>query len=248
MEPEQLNGRVVLVTGGARRIGAAIVRELHARGMRVMIHYRRSAAEAERLAAELGARRADSTALVAGDLGDEGAAVDLANAVRNRFGGLDLLVNNAADFYPSPLAEFTRARWRSLLASNLEGPLFLTLAMAPLLAERRGSVVNLTDANLAAAAIGHAAYVATKSGLTALTGSLARELAPEVRVNAVAPGAILWPEPEPAEATKQQVLHSIPLGRIGDPADVARAVAYLASEPYLTGVTLRVDGGRGLGP
>lgn len=247
MDAENLNGRIALVTGGARRIGAAIVRELHARGMRLMIHYRRSSAEADRLSAELNAERAESTSTVAADLSEESSVDVVATAVRERFGGLDLLVNSASGFFPSPLAEFTRARWRAILATNLEGPLFLTLAVAPLLAERHGSVVNLTDANLKLAPIGYSAYAASKSALAALTVALARELAPDVRANAVAPGAILWPEPEPAEGTKQQVLRSIPLARLGDPRDVARAVAYLASEPYLTGVTLVVDGGRSLG-
>lgn len=242
-----LSGRVALVTGGARRIGAAIVRELHARGMRVVIHYRRSGAEAQRLAAELESLRAESAAVAAADLDDEAAPAALVEAAQACFGSLDLLVNNAAGFFATPLSEFNRAQWRALVAANLEGPLFLALAAAPLLSGGGGSIVNLTDANLDRSPLGYSAYVATKAGLAGLTTALARELAPAVRVNAVAPGAILWPEPEPSEASKRGILRAIPLGRLGDPADVARAVAYLASEPYLTGVTLAVDGGRSLG-
>lgn len=239
-----LNGGAALVTGGARRLGAAIVCELHARGMRVMIHYRHSRADAEALCDELEAVRPGDAAVVAADLGEREAPARLVRAAVERFGRLDLLVNNASVFFPTPLADLTPARWRETLAANLEAPVFLMQAAAPILAEHGGSVVNVTDAGLVQAPARYAAYVAAKSGLAALTPALARELAPGVRVNAVAPGAILWPEPEPDEALKRTVLERIPLGRLGTPADVARAVAFLTAEPYLTGVTLPVDGGR----
>lgn len=239
-----LNGGVALVTGGARRLGAAIVRELHARGMRVIIHYRRSRADAEALHAELEAGRPGDAAVAAADLAQGDAAARLVRVAVERYGRLDLLVNNASVFFPTPLAELTPARWRETLAANLEAPVFLMQAAAPILAESGGSVVNVTDAGLVQAPARYAAYVAAKSGLAALTPALARELAPDVRVNAVAPGAILWPEPEPGQASKRAVLERIPLGRLGTPEDVARAVAFLAAEPYLTGITLPVDGGR----
>lgn len=239
-----LTGRVALVTGGARRLGAAIVRELHGGGMRVLIHYRRSADAAASLLAELDAARPGDAELAAADLADPAAPAALVRAAVERFGRLDLLVNNASVFYPTPLSGLTRESWRETLAANLEAPVFLAQAAAPVLAEYGGAIVNVTDAGLVPAPGRYAAYVAAKAGLAALTGAFARELAPAVRVNAVAPGAILWPEPEPDAADKERVLASIPLGRLGAVADVARTVAWLAGEPYLTGVTLPVDGGR----
>lgn len=244
---DNLSGGVALVTGGARRIGAAIVRELHARGMRVAIHYRDSSAEAEALAVELNHSRADSATTVTAELSETRAPEKLIAAVAERFDGLDLLVNNVSVFPRLPLAELTRPRWNAMLNVNLGAPLFLAQAAAPLLAEREGSVVNIGDAYAHRLPVGYGAYAATKAALADLTRSLARELAPAVRVNAVAPGAILWPEPEPDEDVKRKILASIPLARLGEPADIARAVAFLAAEPYLAGVILAVDGGRSLG-
>jgi pteridine reductase len=241
---DNLSGRAALVTGGARRIGAAVVRELHARGMRIAIHYRGSGAEAEKLARELNAQRGDSATATPANLREEGEARKLVATVTKRFGGLDLLVNNASIFPRVPLAALTRAQWNELLAVNLSAPLFLAQTAAPLLAEHAGAIVNLGDAYAHRLPTGYGAYSATKAALADLTRSLARELAPEVRVNAVAPGAILWPEPEPNENAKQKLLASIPLARLGAPADIARAVAFLAAEPYITGVILPVDGGR----
>ena len=240
---DNFTGRVALVTGGARRLGAGIVRELHARGMRVAVHYRGSDADAAALCAELGVMRAGDVATVAADLAAPETPQRLAAFARERFGRLDLLVNNAAVFHPTPLANLTRSEWNDTLSINLTAPVFLIRAVAPLLAEYTGSVVNVTDAYLARPRVRYAAYVAAKAGLAALTRMLALELAPEVRVNAVAPGALLWPEPAPAQSVQDKLLARIPLRRLGEPADLARAVAYLASEPYLTGVTIPVDGG-----
>ncbi len=243
MNTDDFTGRVALVTGGARRLGAGIVRELHSRGMRLAVHYRGSEADARALRAELDVDREGDLALVAADLADPGAPQRLVEFAQETFGRLDLLVNNASLFHPTPLSTLTRAEWDAMLGVNLAAPVFLVQAAAPLLAGHGGSVVNLTDAHLVRPRVKHAAYVAAKAGLAALTQALARELAPAVRVNAVAPGALLWPEPEPSATVKERVLARIPLGRLGTPADVGRAVAYLASEPYLTGVTLAVDGG-----
>ncbi|MGH8225956.1 MAG: pteridine reductase [Gammaproteobacteria bacterium] len=243
---DHLSGRVALVTGGARRIGAAVVRELHTRGMRVAIHHRGSAAAAARLAAELEGARPDSAAIMAADFDDAQASAALVAAVRERFGRLDLLVNNASIFVRAPLAELTPEHWQKLLAANLTAPLFLAKAAAPLLAEQGGSIVNVTDAYANRLPVGYGAYAATKAALGDLTRSLARELAPGVRVNAVAPGAILWPETEPDAAAQKAMLAGIPLARLGEPEDIARAVAWLAGETYLTGVILPVDGGRSL--
>ncbi len=239
-----LSGQVALVTGGARRLGAAIVRMLHAHGMRVLVHYNRSSEAAASLIEELERARAGDAALVAADLADPSTPAVLAREVVGRFGRLDLLVNNASVFYRTPLTDMTREQWHQMTVVNLEAPLFLIQATAAMLAEHDGSVVNVTDANLFRSPQGYLAYVATKGGLAAATGALARELAPAVRVNAVAPGAILWPEVEPDEAVKRSMLADIPLGRLGKPEEVARAVVYLASASYLTGITLPVDGGR----
>ncbi len=243
MDSDNFTGCVALVTGGARRLGAGIVRELHARGMCVVVHYHGSEAAAAALRAELDEVRVGELATVAADLTAPETPQRLVTFACERFGRLDLLVNNAAVFQPTPLANLTSAGWNDTLALNLTAPVFLIQAAAPLLAEHAGSVVNVTDAYLAHAPAKHVAYVAAKAGLAALTQALARELAPAVRVNAVAPGALLWPEPEPSAAVRDRVLARIPLGRLGTPADVARAVAWLAGEPYLTGVTLPVDGG-----
>lgn len=238
--------RVALVTGAGRRIGAAIARALFRDGFRLALHYRRSAAEARALARELEAERPGSAACFAADLVQAGAAEALAEAVLARFGRLDALVNNASTYRPTPFGAVDHAAWRELVGANLEGHFFLAQALAPALRAARGAVVNLTDARLAKPQRGYAAYGAAKAGLAALTRVLAVELAPKVRVNGVAPGAILWPEGEASltEAERAAVLGAIPLGRLGTPEEVAEVVRYLIAEgSYLTGQTLAVDGG-----
>jgi pteridine reductase len=247
MDGDNFTGQVALVTGGARRLGAAIVRHLHARGTRVVVHYGRSSTEADALVGEIDARRDGHAVAVQADLSSPEAPGRLLDFVQERFGRLDILVNNAAVFNPTPLGKLTPGDWDRTLAVNLTTPVFLTQALAPLLAANRGVVINVTDAYLVRPRVKFAAYVAAKAGLAALTQALASELAPEVRVNAVAPGALLWPDPEPPQAVKDEVLARIPLGRLGTPADLARAVAYLAEEDYLTGVTIPVDGGFSFG-
>ena len=247
MDGDNFTGRVALVTGGARRLGAEIVRQLHASGMQVIVHYGASSTEADALVAELEARRAGSAAAVSADLSRGESPEFLRNFVQDRFGRLDLLVNNASVFRPTPLGELTPDDWEKTLTVNLTTPVFLIQALAPLLARHRGAVINVTDAYLVRPRVKYAAYVAAKAGLAALTQALASEMAPDVRVNAVAPGALLWPEPEPSQRIKDQVLARIPLGRLGSPADLARAVLYLAKEEYLTGVTIPVDGGFSFG-
>ena len=247
MNEDNSKGRVALVTGGARRLGAEMVRQLHAQGMRVIVHYGRSGADAEALAAELNESGKGRAMVVSADLSSAGAPRLLKDFVEERCGRLDVLVNNAALFHPTPLGELTPGDWNRTLTVNLTTPVFLTQRLAPLLARNRGVVVNVTDAYLVRPRVKYAAYVAAKAGLAALTQELASELAPDVRVNAVAPGALLWPEPEPPQAVKDQVLARIPLGRLGSPADLARAVLYLVREEYLTGVTIPVDGGFSFG-
>lgn len=242
------NPKVALVTGGARRIGAAIARELHAAGFNVVIHCRRSRDEAVALAAELDAARADSATVETADLLDTGELEGLAARAAARWGGLDLLVNNASTFYPTPVGEVTPAQWDDLLGTNLCAPFFLAQALAPALRERRGSIVNIVDVHAQKPMKGHPVYSSAKAGLAMLTRALARELGPEVRVNGVAPGAIAWPENDMSEEVKRKIVDATVLKRQGEPADVARMVRFLALEAgYVTGQIVVVDGGRSLG-
>ncbi|NIM70922.1 MAG: pteridine reductase [Xanthomonadales bacterium] len=239
--------RVALITGAARRIGAAIASELHARGCRVVLHYRSSADAAERLAADLNRARADSAVLVQADLTRDEGPAQLAERLRELSPGLDLLVNNASRFYPTRVGEVTTEHWRDLVGSNLRGPFFLCQALLPELRQNSGAIINILDIHAERPMRGHTVYCIAKAGLAMMTRSLARELAPEVRVNGVAPGAILWPEEEPGSEMKAHILGRTALGRLGSPQDIAGAVAYLGLEaPYVTGQVLAVDGGRSL--
>lgn len=235
-----------LVTGGARRIGEAIVRALHADGYRVLVHCHRSRDDGELLVRGLNATRPASAVLLTGDLGN-GVALDaLVDEALELAPDLSLLVNNASSFLPTPLASTTAAQWDALVQTNLRAPFFLVQGLAPRLTGNFGSVVNLLDIHGERPLKDHPVYSMTKAGLAALTRSLARDLAPAVRVNGVAPGAILWPEGA-SEAHKQQLLAKIPLQRTGEPEDIARAVLFLANQAdYITGQVLAVDGGRTL--
>ena len=238
---------VALVTGAARRIGAAIVRALHGAGHDVVLHYRRSREPAEALAGELEAGRAGSTLLVDAELLDEAAPTRLVEATLERFGRLDALVNNASTFYPTPVGSVTAAQWEDLMGTNLRAPFFIAQAAAPALGERGGGIVNLVDIHGTRPLAGHPVYSAAKAGLIMLTQSLAKELAPAVRVNGVAPGAILWAEHESDPDTQADILARTALGRLGRPEDIAGAVLYLLRDaPYVTGQVLAVDGGRTL--
>jgi len=242
---------VILVTGAARRIGAAIARLLHAAGACIALHYRASAAEAQALADELNGERAGSALTVAADLCDSAALPPLIETVVAHFGRLDALVNNASSFFATPLGAIDARAWHELMGSNLQGPLFLAQAAATHLAasplEGGGAIVNITDIHAERPLAGYTLYCAAKGGLLTLTRALAIELAPRVRVNAVAPGAIAWPENEhdfpPAE--RQAIIAHTLLGRIGEPLDIARTVRFLIFDaPYVTGQTINVDGGR----
>lgn len=242
---ESLDGKVALVTGGAKRVGAAIVRRLHAAGAKVALHYRGSEADAARLEAELVAARAGSAVRLRRDLLEPDAAELLVAAAVERFGRLDLLVNNASIFYPRSVGRIEPRHWDELVGSNLRAPLFVSQAAAPHLRQARGAIVNITDIHSERPLKGFLVYSVAKAGLAALTRALALELAPEVRVNAVAPGAIAWPEDDKFDnAERARIVATTPLGRIGDPADIAQAVHFLASAPFVTGQTLAVDGGR----
>ena len=240
---------VVLVTGAARRVGAAIARRLHAAGFDVALHRRASAAEMAALAAELEAARPRSTAMLAGELGDDAVPARLVAETLARFGRLDALVNNASAFFPTPLGSTTPAQFDELFAANARAPFFLAQAAAPALRAARGAIVNLADIHGERPLRDHAPYCMAKAALIMLTRALALELAPDVRVNAVAPGAILWPEQEKPDAAKDAVLARVPLRRTGEPDDVAEAVRWLLQDArYTTGEVLHVDGGRSVAP
>lgn len=238
---------VALITGGARRIGAALARGLHDDGYSVVIHYRGSCAEAESLRDELESRRTASVALLHADLVETSALAALVDEACACFGGLDVLINNASGFYPTPLGTISETNWDELVGSNLKAPLFLAQAAAPTLRQRRGSIINMVDINARRPLPDHAVYTAAKAGLAALTLALARDLGPEVRVNGIAPGPILWPESGASESGKQKILDETCLGRSGDPADIVGCARYLLSADYVTGQIIAVDGGRSLG-
>ncbi len=236
---------VALVTGAGRRLVAAIARELHAAGLRLVIHYRSSAVEAEALAAELNALRADSAQAVQSDLQTQEQIQVLAGQAQARWGRLDALVNNASSYRRTPLGSIDEQRFDELVASNFRAPLLLIQACVPLFGEQ-GAIVNLIDALAHHARPGYAPYNAAKAALWSLTETLAVELAPRVRVNAVAPGYILWADSDALGADEQaKMIAQVPLQRLGAPADIARAVRFLLSpeSSYLTGVVLPVDGG-----
>ena len=242
---QSLHGKVALVTGGARRIGAAVVRVLHGAGARVVIHYRSAEAEAAALETALNAIRAGSATRIRADLLSPDAPKALVDASLKTHSRLDVLVNNASMFYPTPVGDIGAAHWDELMGSNLRAPLFLAQAAAPHLAAARGAIVNITDIHAERPLKGYTVYSVAKAGLAGLTRVLALELAPSVRVNAVAPGAIAWPEDgqfDPAE--RARIVATTPLGRIGSPEEVAQAVLVACTAPFVTGQTFAVDGGR----
>src|SRR5256714_13585825 len=244
---ESLAGKAVLVTGGARRVGAVISRRLHAAGASVLIHYRDSDADAAKLEAELNAARPKSASKVKAELLAPIAPRALVSAALDSFGRLDVLVNNASAFFPVGVGEIEASHWEELVGSNLRAPLFISQEAAPELAKNAGVIVNIVDIHAERPLKGYPLYSIAKAGLAALTRSLALELAPQVRVNGVAPGAIAWPDDgqfDPAE--RGRILASTPLGRIGGPEDIAQAVHFLACAPYISGQIVAVDGGRSI--
>ncbi len=244
-----MQDRAVLVTGAARRIGAAIARRLHEAGARVALHCHRSRAEADALAAELDRVRSSSATVVQGDLLDLPSLARIVEESARAFGRLDGLVNNASSFYATPFGAIGEREWNDLMGSNLRAPLLLSQAAAPRLREAKGAIVNIVDIHWERPLKDFVVYTIAKAGLAGLTRSLALELGPDVRVNGVAPGAILWPEGgkhfDPGE--KHRIEGQTPLARIGSPEDVAGAVKYLLFDaPFVTGQILSVDGGRGI--
>jgi pteridine reductase len=246
--PNSLQGKVVLITGAARRIGAAIAARLHECGADVAIHYRGSADAATELAQQFNAQRRDSASVFEADLVDVTCLPGLIDNITAWRGRLDVLVNNASSFYPTPPGEITEAHWDDLIGSNLKAPLFLSQAALPELRKSCGVIINIVDIHADRPLRNHTVYGTAKAGLAMLTRSLAKDLAPEVRVNGVSPGAILWPESNMNDTTKSAILEQIPLGRTGDPGDVAGCVLYLIRDAtYVTGQIVAVDGGRSIG-
>ena len=243
-----LAGRSVLITGAARRIGAALARGFHAQGANVCIHFHRSAPEAEQLRAELDRARPGSVILASADLLDVQALPTLVEQTIKAFGRLDVLINNASTFYPTPVGQITGNHWEDLIGTNLRAPLFLAQAAANALRSTRGLILNMIDIHAQRPLPQHPVYSTAKAGLMMLTRSLARELAPEVRVNGIAPGPILWPEGGLATSLQEEIIDKTLLKRTGSPEDIVRTALFFAKDaPYVTGQILAVDGGRSVG-
>lgn len=237
----------VLITGAGKRIGAACSRLLHGQGCNILLHYKASKQEAIRLGDELNLIRPGSAKLIQGNLRDMAELEAVASSALASWGGIDVVINNASSFYPTPLAETTEVQWDELLGSNLKAPYFLVKAVSASLAKRQGCVINMVDIHAERGLPGYPVYSIAKAGLVAMTKILAKELAPDVRVNAVAPGAILWPESGLPELDKEEILQHVPLARCGSPEDIAKAVLYLVKDAdYVTGQIITVDGGRTL--
>ncbi len=249
LNQEVLNQKVVLITGGAKRVGAAICRELHACGAQIMIHYKTSTTEARALQAELNLQRANSVAIIQGDLLNMAVLPSLIQETVKHFGKLDVLINNASSYYATEIGAITEDNWQDLMGSNLKAPMFLAQAAAAELRKNHGCIVNITDMHIERPKKGYVVYSVAKAGLVTLTKSLAHELSPEVRVNAVAPGPVQWPENNPQfdEVYRQRVISQTLLKKIGEPKDIAKAVKFLVADaPFITGHVLAVDGGRSL--
>lgn len=237
----------VLITGAAKRIGAACAKILHSQGYNVFLHYRSSNTEASRLCEELNQQRVDSARIMAANLLSIAELQHLAQQACSAWGGLDVLINNASAFYPQNIADVTEASWDELLGSNLKGPFFLAQAVTDSLAKRGGCIINIIDIHAERGLKGYPVYSISKAGLVGMTKILAKELAPQIRVNGISPGAILWPEQELSGDAKNEILQRIALERAGEPDDIAKVVAFLCNDAsYITGQIISVDGGRTL--
>jgi pteridine reductase len=245
---QSLDNQWALITGAGKRIGAQISRTLHAAGANIAIHYRGSAEAATKLADELNASRPDSAFTVRADLLQIDALPDLVAEVVGKSGRLDILINNASSFYPTPLGEITSTNWDDLIGTNLKVPLFLSQACMGHLKSARGTIINIVDIHATRPLRNHTVYGSAKAGLAMLTRSLARDLAPDIRVNGVSPGAILWPEEGMSAGVKETIVRQVPMKRPGEPADIADCVLYLVRDArYITGQIIPVDGGRSIG-
>ncbi len=239
--------KIALVTGGAQRIGAAISKELHQQGFNIVIHYRHSKQAATELASQLNQQRQHSAICLQADLNSPAEVKQLAIDAEQVWGHINALVNNASSFYPTPFEQATEADWTTLIDSNMKGPFFLSQALTATLREQQGCIVNIVDIHSEKPMREHAIYSIAKAGVAMMTKALAMELAPDIRVNGVSPGAILWPKQESSEQKKQLIRDKIPMQRTGEPTDIARSVAFLVCEaPYISGQIIAVDGGRSL--
>jgi len=244
-ENQPLNAQVALITGGAQRIGACIAETLHSKGANVIIHYRTSSDAAKSLVAKLNAVRSNSADLVQADLVQTETLKNLIEQAHNKWHRLDILINNASSFYPTPMGEIGETDWTDLMGSNLKAPLFLSQAAIESLKETQGVIINMLDVHAERPMKNHPLYCVAKAGLAMLTKALAKELGPEIRVNGVAPGAILWPENEMNDETKKSILDRTFLKRTGNANDIAQTVLFLvANANYITGQIIAVDGGR----
>ncbi|MFT5676990.1 MAG: pteridine reductase [Paraglaciecola sp.] len=241
-----MNNKVVFITGSAKRIGAYTARHLHNAGFNVVLHCNHSREEAQELLVELNIKRANSAKLVQGDLSELASLENIAEAALSAFSRLDVLINNASAFYPTPIGSITATDWQKLVGSNMQAPLFISQYCSKALQQQNGVIINMVDIHAQQPLKHHTVYCMAKSALVTMTKSLALELAPEVRVNGVAPGAILWPESEISELDKQDVLKQIPAQRLGGLDDIAQAIEYLIEASYVTGQIIAVDGGRSI--
>lgn len=238
----------ILITGAAKRVGAKMVEVLHSNGFNIVIHYNSSSEAASNLSAKLNQQRAGSSIIIGGNLTDDSAIETLIPNVIEQTGRLDVLINNASTFYPTPIENITLNDWDNLLGTNLKAPLFLSKHAAKYLKDSEGLIINIVDIHARKPLKNHPIYGSAKSGLAMLTKSLARDLAPSVRVNGIAPGMILWPENEPSESIKKSILDQIPLKRSGSPEDIASCALFLIKDaPYITGQIIPIDGGRSIG-
>jgi len=241
-----LHGKVALITGAAQRIGATLAETLHAEGLNLALHYRKSKQAAHALQKKLNDRRADSVVLIQADLLDNAKVTHMVQDAIQAWGRLDILINNASSFYPTPIGSVSDAHWDEIMGSNLKAPFFAAQAAARALSETAGCIINIADIHAERPLKTYPVYSAAKAGLVMLTKALACELAPQVRVNAIAPGAILWPE-DIDEVTQQRIISRSLLKRQGNPDDIARAVLFLVRDAgYVTGQVITVDGGRSI--
>lgn len=240
--------KTALITGAAKRIGATIAQHLHDRGMNIILHYRNSKQQAQALCEQFNQARPNSASAVQADLNHHQQINALIESTLQKWQRLDVLINNASSFYPTPLGHVQESQWCDLLNSNLKAPFFLSQAFAKHLRESRGSIINIVDIHGTKPLRDYSVYCIAKAGLIMLSQALAKELAPEVRVNAIAPGAILWPEGENNldETVREKILNKIPLHQVGTPYDIAKTVAFLIDANYVTGQIIAVDGGRSL--
>ena len=238
----------ILITGAAKRVGAKMAEVLHSNGFNIVIHYNSSSESANNLSARLNQQRSGSSIIIGGNLTDDSAVETLIPSVIEQTGRLDVLINNASTFYPTPIENITLEDWDNLFGTNLKAPLFLSKHAAKYLKDSAGLIINIVDIHARKPLKNHPIYGPAKSGLAMLTKSLARDLAPSVRVNGIAPGMILWPENEPSESIKKSILDQIPLKRSGSPEDIANCALFLINNaPYITGQIIPIDGGRSIG-